>query len=268
MAGWHRSRFLALRLLTNGSLDSTYGAFGYSLVAFDLASSKDDQLHAAAIQADGKVVLAGFAETTNVRDFAISRLNVDGSLDSTFGAGGKQVIDFYPAQQTAELAYDVTIDTSQRILLVGETTAPGASDPMFALTRLTSSGSLDASFSTDGRQMISFPYPHGSRAWAVAQVANNKLVAVGEASYTTTDRDFAAVRLLDDGTLDPGFGSQGFALVPFDIGAHKTDLATDLTIQLDGGIVMVGIVDTGTAGKLDLDWGVAKLTGEPFFSFP
>ena len=260
--------FLTLRLLSNGSLDTSYGFSGYVTVAFDLATSKQDKLHAAALQGDGKLVLAGFAETGSGRDFAVVRLTAAGTLDPSFGVGGKDVIDFSSGQQASDMAHDVLIDASQRIVLAGETVTTGAPDRKFALARLTSSGSLDSGFSTDGRQTVTLPYPQGSRAYAVAEVANNKLVAVGEASYTTSDQDFAAVRLHDNGSLDTSFGSQGVALVPFDVGGNNADLASDVTVQVDGGIVMVGLVETTETAPLELDWGLAKLTGEPFFSFP
>ena len=261
--------FLALRLLADGSLDTSYGFAGYTAIAFDLSVLKDDRVHAAALQDDGKLVLAGSAHTHDSRDFAVVRLTAVGTLDPSFGVGGKQVIDINPGQSVISWAHDVLIDSSQRIVLAGETTAPGGQDPRFALARLTHSGSLDTGFSTDGLQTVILPYPEGSRAHAVAEVANNKLVAVGEAGYVQADHDFAAVRLLDDGNLDTSFGAQGAAFVAFDLGWNNADVGSDLAVQVDGGIVIVGsVVTAGTSGQLDWDWAMAKLTGEPFFAFP
>src|SRR5438105_496196 len=69
-----------------GDLDPSFGTGGGAVL--DLGAA--DRANAEVVQPDGKIVLAG----TSGADFAIARLNPDGSLDSSFGAAGKVVTDF------------------------------------------------------------------------------------------------------------------------------------------------------------------------------
>ena len=78
--------FAVLRYDRIGTLDPTFGTGG--VVLTDIASSFDFA-HAVAIQPNGKIVVAGNAGS----DFALARYNADGSLDSSFGSGGKVVTD-------------------------------------------------------------------------------------------------------------------------------------------------------------------------------
>src|SRR6185369_10994892 len=79
--GSNRDGFLA-RYNTDGTLDATFGTGG--IVRIDVSNQYDD-MRALALQADGKLVLAG----TNLSDFVLARVGTDGTLDPTFGNGGR-----------------------------------------------------------------------------------------------------------------------------------------------------------------------------------
>jgi uncharacterized delta-60 repeat protein len=84
----------ATRLNEDGSVDTTFGADGRVTVAFDLEANGIDAAVAAAEQPDGRVLLVGTA-LNGITQYAISlRLESDGSLDATYGTGGKQTYDF------------------------------------------------------------------------------------------------------------------------------------------------------------------------------
>jgi uncharacterized delta-60 repeat protein len=72
-------------LLLAGDLDPTFGTGGKVLTGF---GSQNGDAAAVALQADGKIVVAGSASTTTNSDFAVARYNTDGRLDTTFGSGG------------------------------------------------------------------------------------------------------------------------------------------------------------------------------------
>ena len=74
--------FAAVRVTSDGTLDSTYGTNG--VVLADVAD-RTAQANGVAVQADGKTVAAGFANDGDNNHFALARYNPDGSLDSTFG---------------------------------------------------------------------------------------------------------------------------------------------------------------------------------------
>ena len=58
--------------------------------------SLEESGQAVATQSDGRIVVAGFTYNGSTYDFAVARYNADGSLDATFGTGGKVINDFGP----------------------------------------------------------------------------------------------------------------------------------------------------------------------------
>src|SRR5947209_7684514 len=79
---------------TGGALDPTFGSGGQVLSSF---SNNEDVANAVTIQPDGKAVIAGYtkaAVSNTFADFLVARYNADGSLDSSFGTGGRTITDF------------------------------------------------------------------------------------------------------------------------------------------------------------------------------
>ena len=137
-----------------GDLDQAFGTRGKVLTAFDNNSTTygpRSSIKAMAIQADGKIVAVGEAHsTTNSVDvapwFALARYNIDGSLDSTFGSGGKVITRFNGYEE----AFAVTLQADGKIVAAGFTDL-GGNNFAFAIARYNSNGSLDTSFDTDGK---------------------------------------------------------------------------------------------------------------------
>src|SRR5262245_19422411 len=77
---------------TDSDLDITFGNAG--IVTTDFAQ-RDDAALGVALQSDRKVVVVGFSRLPPPcpcrSDFALARYHNDGSLDTTFGVGGKTV---------------------------------------------------------------------------------------------------------------------------------------------------------------------------------
>jgi uncharacterized delta-60 repeat protein len=89
-AGSGNTDFAVARLTTSGQLDSTFGTGGKKTVDF---SGMGDQARSVALQANGKIILAGFTNNVNGSDTGFVRFNSNGTLDSTFGQAGKAVSD-------------------------------------------------------------------------------------------------------------------------------------------------------------------------------
>src|ERR1700736_3032438 len=85
--------FGVLRYLGNGTPDSSFGAGGRTTAAFTNFINSPSDL---ALQRDGKIVVAGTAESADgtVSEFAVARFNAGGTLDTSFGAGGKVTTNF------------------------------------------------------------------------------------------------------------------------------------------------------------------------------
>ncbi|HYG11850.1 MAG TPA: Calx-beta domain-containing protein, partial [Pyrinomonadaceae bacterium] len=215
---------------TPGALDPTFGGDGKVVTPFQ---NGRDNAEDVAVQADGKVVVAGSSGS----DFALTRYNTDGSLDQTFGVGGRVHTDF-PLDQGG-FASALVIQPDGKIVLAGEATDQTQDfSSGFALARYNTDGSLDTTFDTDGLLITSFP---GGSAFAedLLLQPDGKLVAVGtRRDNTTFQAVFALARYNPDGSLDTSFDSDGRATI--DIADTTAEEAHGVAVQADGRIVLVG----------------------------
>ncbi len=133
--------------------------------------------------------------STNI-DFAVARYNTNGSLDTSFDTDGKLNTPF---GSTTDTANAVAIQPDGKIIVAGST-YNGTNDD-FALARYNVDGSLDASFSFDGKRTSAF----GSGkdvARGVALQADGKIVVAGSINNGTND-DFGIARFDGDGPVGP-----------------------------------------------------------------
>ncbi len=86
-AGIQKQQFALARYTADGALNPSFGTGGTVTTNF---TGHGDVANAVAVQGDGKIVVAGFAFSSGINgDFALARYNADGSLDTSFGTGGK-----------------------------------------------------------------------------------------------------------------------------------------------------------------------------------
>ena len=107
------SNFAIARLTADGSLDNTFSSDGKHAVSL----GADDVATSVAIQGDGRIVVGGYTDANGDDDFAVVRLNADGSLDNSFGGDGKAVADFPGEQQ----AFALALQPDGRIVMAGST---------------------------------------------------------------------------------------------------------------------------------------------------
>jgi uncharacterized delta-60 repeat protein len=172
---------------SSGQLDTSFSGDGKVTTAF--ASESVDEAHAVAVQSDGKIVAAG----ESAGDFALARYTTTGTLDTSFGDGGR-----------VETVFDLGSDDVASALAIqadGKIVAAGVSNNRFALARYNTDGTLDTSFNGDGKLMTHFAAGSADLALAVAIQADGKIVAAG----VSNDR-FALARYNTNGTLDTTFG--------------------------------------------------------------
>jgi uncharacterized delta-60 repeat protein len=247
------SDFLLARYNTDGSLDPSFGVGG--LVTSNLAGN--DLVRGVALQNDGRIVVVGYSNY----DFAVARYLTDGSPDPTFGLDGWVTTDF----GALDICRAVAIQRDGRILLAGYTGTGGGAparsnddDPMqeelgdFAMARYNVDGSLDASFGAGGT-VVTVTEAVAEHARGVAIQRDGRIVlagsteapAAGQSIFdrrpgdaASTPSDFATARYEPDGSLDPTFGVNGWAITP--VGGD--DGARDIAIQRDGKLVEVGIM--------------------------
>jgi uncharacterized delta-60 repeat protein len=184
--------FAAVRYLSNGTIDTTFGVGGK--VTTDFGDQNFDRAHSAALQPDGSIVAAGFAISQNggSQNFAVARYTPNGVLDTTFSRDGMTEIDFGNCCQSA---YEVLLQSDGKIVTVGYANTED-SDSDFLLARLTPRGALDATFGTGGQVRTSFGDLNGGANGAVLQ-PDGKIVAVGfQATFTNHRADIALARYL------------------------------------------------------------------------
>jgi uncharacterized delta-60 repeat protein len=248
--------FEAARLGTDGSLDASFGSGGKQAVAVGTAS----MANAVALQADGKIVLAGSTGPYFGHQFAAVRLNADGTVDASFGAGGTQTVAFNQDDQATAVA----IQADGKIVLGGYSALPPGSkaSSVFAVARLDTDGSPDASFGVGGRttpetfDAAGPPDQPAYRATGVAVDAANKILLSGYVFHITQPQALALVRYNPDGSLDTTFNPENAQpLIP--TGAVLTVgsgwQANALALDAAGRVVAVG-----TAGFTSI--AVARVT--------
>jgi uncharacterized delta-60 repeat protein len=184
--------FAAVRYLSNGTIDTTFGSAGK--VSTDFGTRGFDRAQSAALQADGKIVAAGFAISVSgaSENFAVVRYTSNGVLDTTFSSDGKTQIDFGSCCQSA---HQVLLQSDGKIITVGYPNTED-SDSDFLLARMNPRGSLDRNFGVDGKVRTSFGDLNGGANGALLQL-DGKIVAVGfQATFTNQGAEFALARYL------------------------------------------------------------------------
>ncbi len=239
--------FALARYNTDGTLDNGFGTSGKVTTA---VGGSTDRATAIAIQADGKIVVAGQSHNgVNAYRFAVVRYLANGALDTGFGAGGKVVFQFGASTEDVNA---VAVDPATgRIVVAGGVFNPGNGVSDFAAARLLANGALDSSFSGDGKVTTSFGTTRDAEARSVAVQADGKiLLAGGWVEYSATFPNprvaaaFGVVRYAANGTLDTGFGVGG--LVTTDVHPDATgETGHAVAIQVDGRIVVAGASSVG-----------------------
>lgn len=253
------SDFGLARYNSDGTPDASFGSGGKVNTDF---FGFDDGCLAVALQTDGKIVAAGGAFSDAVagtNDFALARYNGDGTLDATFGSGGKVVADF--GGGINDQAPDVALQSDGKIVVVVGTAILGNSD--FIVARYNSDGTPDPTFGIGGSVTTDF-FGGDDQCVAVAIQGDGKIIVAGFVSIDLDNSDFALARYNSDGTPDPTFGSGGKVTTDF---FGSFDGASGVVVQSDGKIVAAGaaIVDFATSN----DFAVARYNadGTPDASF-
>jgi uncharacterized delta-60 repeat protein len=170
VGGVSNTEFALVRYNTDGSLDLTFDSDGKVIIPIGFALSVD-----LALQADGKIVVAGKdVNASGNEDFAVARVNTDGSLDTGFDTDGMAQTDF---ASSTDVAYSVNVQTDGKIVLSGTSNQSGTTD--FALVRYNTDGSLDSTFDTDGRVTTDILGSSNDIAYDSAIQTNGRIVSVG-----------------------------------------------------------------------------------------
>ncbi|MBK9176445.1 MAG: T9SS type A sorting domain-containing protein [Flavobacteriales bacterium] len=242
-------------ILPNGNADPDFGWYaGIVIISFGLGT---DMGRAVAALPDGKVLVAGYArnDISSTPEVAIHRLGINGYIDPSFGTSGRRTV---AAGARMDIAFAVSVQPDQRILLAGSSVGPDGES--MAFVRHQGNGSLDLSFGSSGRLLV--PIGENSAVRAVATRPNGRIVAAGHTGNAGS-RDLALVQLLSTGIIDPDFGLNGTVVQSFGAGDDEVQA---MHLAADGSVLIVGSTDDGSGtdllvarydatGALDTDFG-------------
>lgn len=244
--------FALARYRSDGTLDPTFDGDGIVITGF----GEEDLAHAVAIQPNGKIVVAGHTWAEDrpgilFQRFALARLHPNGSLDFTFDDDGKVSTDLFGGNDRANA---VAIQRDGKIVVAGSAFVSGR---RFAVARYNPNGSLDRTFSGDGKLSTTFA-GGDAEANAVAIQADGKIVVAGRTA--SGGGDVALARYNANGTLDGSFGNSGRVRTGITGGDES---AHGIAIQPDGKIVIAGQTSTSDGRFL-----LARYHAEPFDDTP
>jgi|GEM_PF-1320719 len=251
--------FAALRLNSNGTIDTTFNGTGK--ISKDI--NKSDNAESVAIQTDGKIILAGTTTTTTGNQFYTAvRFNSNGSIDSTFGSAGVVAGNNTLA---GYLSGGIALQSDGKIILAGNSSFGGTKT-----VRLNTNGILDTTFNGTGAVTTNFAV-YVDTAESVAIQTDGKIVVTGSKyDATAHTSEYYVLRYNTNGTLDTTFNSTGVVLASID--KTKPNTAADVKIQSDDKIVVCGtsyvgsyediaIIRLNTNGTLDNTFnGTGKVT--------
>lgn len=254
--------YCIVRLLPNGQLDQTFGDAGVKILSITQTSDIPVSLALQRLNGVDRIIVGGYVSTANTQ-FSVSRLNLDGQLDTTFGDGGTKNVSFGGPN---DILYDIAVDSEQKIVAVGSSrfdAGGGSFRDDFAAMRLYSGGQLDTSFSGDGKvvtQMVGHAQP---RSVAIQFYNTQDKIVVGGFARNGSQDDFALLRYNNDGTVDTTFGTNGKTYTNF---VSNEEQIMELLVQSDNKIVGVGFMRFGanqnfalarynTNGSLDTSFG-------------
>ena len=227
-------QIFAVRFNDDGSLDNTFGTSGQTILPMDVS---DERAMAVALQSDGKVIIGGRSNNGADTDFALRRLNTDGTLDTTFGTLGIVAVDISSSGETGNAIY---VGSGDEIFLAGSTNASGDNDS--TIVKFDADGNLDASFGTGGVFTVAAGVPFETLYDLTVQ-SDGKIVAVGEAYTAATKNDVSVIRINANGTLDTTFGTGGIVRETL---TNETDSAKSVRIDANGNIMVAGNTDGDT----------------------
>lgn len=211
------------RFNLDGALDTTFGtSAGFMYV--DYFGSTNECIQAA-VQTDGKIVFAGRGLNANY-DFTVTRLNTDGTLDTTFATAGKYSLDL---SGTHDGVNSTSITSNQQIIIAGQN---GNFD--LGMIRLTPSGVLDTTFGTGGIVTQSFAGVFAS-ARKILTNSDGSFYAVGY--YAAVPNTGFILKYLSNGSLDTSFNNTGLVSTLYN---NVATVWNDAAFQNDGKILLLG----------------------------
>lgn len=233
--GWSGPQIFLARYNSNGTPDPTFGDDG---VAWHFSDPETSFVGTAvAVQADGKIVVAGYQESGSRTYMFVARFNTNGTLDTTFNHDGVADLDYARGRVNA-----LVILADGRILLAGNY---GSSPSHLAVVRLLGTGTRDGTFGAYG--VATTPLLDFSTAYSLVVVGAKYLAVGGAIQYTPSSSAIELVQFNDNGTLDTAFSGDGIVTTYVGSQAQGRAVVLQSGISSPTKIVVAGEANNGFA---------------------
>jgi uncharacterized delta-60 repeat protein len=239
----------------NTVLDPTFNEEGYNVTPWE--SYPNDQPNSILVQPDGKILVGGYAALSGVDPvifrqqfgYAVQRYHEDGTLDTTFGDGGKVITSFSTFN---DKCYGMALQPDGKIILAGTIDSLIAFEIIDSIAaqyihlsagiiRLNADGSLDGTFGEGGKVRIAIDSSDVT-AYSVDITADQKIIVGGRLNL-----DMTIFVLNTDGSIAEIAGQEGIASLPFTESLAGGSIGA--TVGPDGNITAVSeLISIGADG--------------------
>ena len=228
--------FAAARLLPSGALDPSFGDGGRVVLHGFGTRTRNQVDPSVALQADGRIVIAGTGIAGGRTAFAAARLTAGGALDPSFADGGRFLL---PVAAGGDEVRDVAVLPSGGVVLAGQADV-ASNDTDIAVVRLRPDGTPDPAFGAGGIALLpGTPDTGADSGAAVLPTSDGGLFVPGSTLSEATFFDFALTRLGGDGARDPAFALGSTVVTPVGEG-RSLDGITDGALLPDGRVTGAG----------------------------
>lgn len=227
--------------------DSTYGVNGIARPLTSTGAVWMHQMYASALQADGKLLVAGTGNTQS--NLEVARLNTDGSLDTSFNHTG---FAFYNANGSFPWAFTgIKVAPSGKIMVGYCSQNPG--NTRYSLLCLMPSGAINTAFGVAGKAEIGPSLSGNELVLTSLEVQpDGKTILVGsgpDAAFGA--HKYLIARVTATGVPDSTFGINGLAKCPYLLTENRHMQLLAVRLQADGKILCAGTIPSGAAGNPD-----------------
>lgn len=237
------------RYTADGLLDTDFGTNGETVTSFGTGMNIPSAI---TLQSDGKILVTGRYQATNLPQMAVARFNANGTLDTTFDGDGKVVTTF--GTGIIGEAFHISVNPDNKIAVAGILYSPVRS---LGLLRYNPNGSLDTSFDGDGKVITIFADGYDNISSITKQADGKFLIVIRSDNYALTASDLVVRRFNATGVLDTTFGNNGQISTTFNTGTNEAQAAG---ISPDGKIVLVG--KSIPLGNATTDFAIARYNAD------
>ena len=227
------------------------------VILSNIVGGGNDYGNSIAIDGSGRIYVTGSSRNVNGNDDAyVIRLNVDGSMDSSFGIRGKVILKDIAGNGYWDYGYSLSIDGNEKVYVTGQ-----SGNDAYVI-RLNKDGSMDSGFGSNlGRDIngdgntndygvILNNIAGGGCDWrdygySIVIDRSGKVYVTGD-SYNGSNSDAYVIRLNEDGSMDGSFGSGGKVILSSIAGGNGVDYGSSVAIDGNGKVYVTGFSSNGS----------------------